>query len=164
MSRAADRTRVRLATLALAAMGATSMAGCSEGDETPPGGDLDAINNGENVEIGAVSAENLLIVTSAENEPGRLLGRLITAAEEPVDVTFTDQDDEITVTLNREPYREDPGGEYSLEENPHLFDTTDAPPGALASITISVDGQTEDVNVPVFDGSLEYYRPFVPEG
>ncbi|MFC0678429.1 hypothetical protein ACFFGH_11330 [Lysobacter korlensis] len=155
------RRRRRASAGLIGVLAAITVAGCAETADLPPE-EKDAINAGRNAEVGVVSADNLLLISTAEEEPGRLLGLLTTTSGEPVEVTFADADEEITVTVDPSD-AEAPDG-YSFEENEHIFRTSEAPPGALAEITVSVEGESEELRIPVLDGSLERYRPFVPEG
>jgi hypothetical protein len=156
------RNRSRFAAWAvLTALTTGTLAGCSS-EQIPPE-EKEAINTGVNVEVGSLAAYNMLIISSAEGEPGRLLGVLMTSSADPMNVTFADDNEEITIAPRAETGSEQQHV-FRFEEHKHLFDTTEARPGALATITVSADGESQEVKVPVYDGTFERYRPFLPEG
>ena len=147
------RNRVSAAALVLVAAG---LSGCSGvGAPRIPPTELGSKNLGMNAEVGPVEVRNLLLVTHGEAEPARLIGVLLNGSEEEIQVTLSDQDDEISVTL-------DPGQQYAFQEHPTLFETADAIPGAVADVTISIGTDTESVQIPIRNGSLKWLEPYLP--
>ncbi|MCW4384556.1 hypothetical protein OH146_02075 [Salinibacterium sp. SYSU T00001] len=161
-SRAPRPHRIAAVLAALAVAGA--MSGCDQA-ETVPSQEKEGVAAGVNLELGMLEAENLLIISTAEGEPGRLLGTLYANTEDAITVTFADDDEEITIELEGGigPIQEDDPAGYDLQEQEHLFSTTADRPGGRAPVEITTDGATESVTIPVLDGSLERYEPFVPE-
>lgn len=154
--------RFVLATVALTATAA--LGGCAaitETEEVPPT-EKEATNVGVNAEIGAIEAENLLIISSEKGAPGRLLGNVYTSADEPLEVTFSDSDEEIVITVS--PGADEPNREgYDFEANEHVFETTDDRPGGLVEVSVVAAEDSEVLSIPVLDGSLDQYRPYLPE-
>ncbi len=108
------------------------LSGCSFLGPPPiPPTELGSINLGMNAEVGPVEVRNLLLVTHGEAEPARLIGVLLNGSEAEIQVTLSDQDDKISVTL-------DPGQQYAFQEYPTLFETADDIAGAVADVTITV--------------------------
>lgn len=145
------RGRASIVSLMIVAAG---LSGCAGTSELPPE-EKEAINLGANAEAGPVEVGNLLVVTRGESEPARLIGVLLNESEASVEVTLSDEDDEVVVAL-------EPGQQYAFQENPTLFDTADARPGALTDITVSVGSDSETVQVPVRDGTLGWLEPYLP--
>lgn len=106
--------------------------------------------------VGTVELRSILIVGSEEGAPGRLLGTLDNEADEPVEVTISDADDEVTVTVPA-------NDQYPLDTNEVVFDTVDETPGGLTTILFTTDDDAADLESPVRDGTLEQYAPYLPE-
>lgn len=133
------------------------LAGCApESDTSERLDELEAVNLGTNAEVGAVSFDNLLVVTRGEGEPARLMGVLLNQGEESVDVTIADADDSTSVTLS-------PGQQFAFQENVVVFDTADDRPGSRIELTLTVGGAEEAAPVPVRNGSFEWLEPYLPE-
>ncbi|WP_104080954.1 hypothetical protein [Cryobacterium sp. Y11] len=147
------RTGVSAAALMLVV---TGLSGCSGvGAPRIPPTELGSINLGMNAEVGPVEVRNLLLVTHGEAEPARLIGVLLNGSEAEVQVTLSDQDDEISVPL-------DPGQQFAFQEHPTLFETADDISGAVADVTITVGADSESVQIPIRDGSLKWLEPYMP--
>ena len=149
------RNRVSAAALVLVVGGLSGCSGVGAPRIAPT--ELGSINLGMNAEVGLVEVRNLLLVTRGEAEPARLIGVLLNRSEEEIQVTLSDQDDEISVTL-------DPGQQYAFQEHPSLFETADDISGAVADATITVGADTESVQIPIRNGSLKWLEPYLPNG
>lgn len=91
----------------IAAAVALGFSGCAG----PAEEDWYAIANGTDADIGGVEVRSVLIVSSGQKRPGRLLGTLFNSMEMPVDVTLSDEDDSVTVRL-------EPQADYGFDTNP----------------------------------------------
>ena len=149
------RNRVSVAALVLVVAGLSGCAGVGVGAPRIPPTELGSKNLGMNAEVGPAEVRNLLVVTRGEAEPARLIGVLLNGSEAEIQVTLSDQDDEISVTL-------DPGQQYAFQEHPTLFETADDMSGAVADVTITVGADTESVQIPIRDGSLKWLEPYLP--
>ncbi|THJ65463.1 hypothetical protein E8P82_11960 [Arthrobacter echini] len=130
----------------------STLTSCSSSDEDRTG----AIAVGENGAVGSVNLLGVLLVAAAEGEPARLLGTLENESDQSVEVTITDDDDEVVITV-------EPDEQLSLLHNETIIDTADDAPGANTTITVATSDDTTDLLVPVLDGTLDQYRPYVPE-
>ncbi|MHA7282520.1 hypothetical protein [Arthrobacter sp. TMS2-4] len=143
----------RISTVAAAAtMTCLAITSCSSPDTV----DQDVSAVGENGAVGDIDLLSILLVASAEDEPGRLLGTLENESDESVDVTISDDDDEIIVAVPA-------GEEYRLEDNEHIFDSVGDAPGANTTITASTATESTELLVPVHDGALERFQPYLPD-
>lgn len=142
------------AATASALVGALLLAGC--GSEPTPPQELDAVNLGVNGSAGDLEIENLLLVTSGEGSPARLIGVLLNHQEEDVEVTIADADDEVSVSL-------EPGQQFAFQETPTILDSSDDIPGSLVDLTVTAGDDSTTLAVPVRDGSLGWLAPYVPE-
>lgn len=149
---ALSRVRRGPAVAAVAVAVALSLNGCWSNTED----DWDAIAVGEDGVAGSVELRSFLLVAVAEGEPGRLLGTFNNTSDVPVDITITDGDDTVTVTVPAE-------GQYPLDTNEVVFETVDGAPGSLTPITATTDEETTELSIPVRDGTLERYEPYLPE-
>lgn len=135
----------------LAAVIALGLAGCAGSPEE----DWYAIANGTDAGVGGVEVRSLLIVSSGENRPGRLLGTLFNTTEKPVEVTLSDEDDSVTIQLEAQ-------ADYGFDTNPAVFSSISDIPGSRVPVTVSVESSNEELSTPVMDGTLQAYRPYLP--
>lgn len=143
--------RPRPARTLTAVVSVLFIAGCSGAAEE----DTYAIANGVNAEVGGIEIRSLLIVSAAESKPGRLLGTLFNRSPELVEVSIADTDDALTVSVEGETNHE-------FDTNPAILDSVEDIPGSRVTISISVGSDKEELQVPVLDGTLEAYRPYLP--
>ena len=52
---------------------------------------------------------------------------------------------------------------YDFEANEHVFETADDRPGGLVEVSVVAAEDSEVLSIPVLDGSLDQYRPYLPE-
>lgn len=126
--------------------------GCSG----PAEEDRDAIAVGEDGSVGSVELLSVLLVSTDEGDRARLLGTLDNKTDEPLEVTISDDDDRVVVTV---PANE----QYPFDSNETIFETAGDAPGANTTVTVEADGETMELVVPVVDGTLEQYQPYLPE-
>ncbi|WP_336704658.1 hypothetical protein [Micrococcus terreus] len=151
-------TRRRLAAVGLATAALLGATGCSA--INPQATTIDyAPSDGIVETVGDAEVLNLLLVSGERDAEGRYIGSVANSSEEPIEVSLTVNGTTTRVSV--------PGGEVlSLEtsENEHVIPSTGTFPGGMAQGTIEVDGQSQDVQIPVLDGTLPEYREFVPGG
>lgn len=135
---------------ALTVIAALAMTGCSAPEET-----RDAIATGEDGQVGVVELRSMLVVSAAEGEPGRLLGTLDNESSAAVEVMISDADDQVAVTVPA-------NGQYPLDTNEEILGTVEEPPGALTEITLTTPSESTTLDVPVLDGTLDQYEPYLP--
>ena len=151
-------TRRRLAAVGLATAALLGATGCSA--INPQATTIEyAPSDGIIATVGEAEVRNLLLVSGESEAEGRYIGSVANSSEEPIEVSLTVNGTTTRVSV--------PGGEVlSLEtsENEHVIPSTGTFPGGMAQGTIEVDGQSQDVQIPVLDGTLPEYREFVPGG
>lgn len=153
----------RLAWIATGAL-AVALAGCSPITTQVPY----AASDGVQAQVGdQVKAENLLIVTAAEGEPGVLLGGLTNLGDEATAVTVTIGAQSVDIPL--EPSQTALLGATEATESDSLtvqdvaIDAVAAAPGDVTDISLSTPrAGSVTVAVPVLDGTLEQYAALVP--
>lgn len=117
--------------------------------------------DGEVVDLGdGVVVASLHVVTRAQGEPGVLLARVVNASNEPRRVSFTAEAFDEVVTVPPEETLEIGGVEEG--STPVLIESVTEAPGLLLPVVVAVEGgATEEVQVPVMDGTFEYYEPYL---
>lgn len=127
------------------------LAACSGAPEE----DTYAIANGVNADVDGIEIRSLLIVSAAKSQPGRLLGTLFNQSQESVEVSISDADDKVAVVVE---------GDTSLgfDTNPAILNSVGDIPGSRVTVTFSAGSETQELRVPVLDGTLEAYRPYLP--
>jgi len=112
-------------------------------------------SDGTGTVVGDVSAQNLLLVTTAEGEPAALVGYLYNNNNATATVN-------VTVGSTVETYRIAPMGsvQLGLNDGSEAFITTaPADPGLVGSYTVSVaDNAAETGTLPIVDGTLPEYQ------
>jgi hypothetical protein len=152
-------SRVRVMASTFAAVGLVfALGGCSLAptEEIPPE-EKESIAIGANTSVGALEARSLLLVSTEEGAPGRVLGTIFNSTDEDIEVTIADDDDEVAVTV---PAR----GLVALEEDSVLIESVSERPGSFVPLTLTAESADTEILVPVRDGSLEQFEPFVPAG
>lgn len=154
MTRTSSRGRSRVlaaATLASAAV----LAGCgiapSEIVSYPA-------SDGVDLTLGALQADNLLVLTAAENDPGTLIGALTNNGDQAmtVHIGLADSPTAVPVAAHSTTLLGPQHKEIGLASVP-------APPGALVELSIDSDvAGAASLQVPVLDGSLPDYASLVP--
>lgn len=111
---------------------------------------------GDDKSLGALNLRSVLLVTSEEGEPARILGTLVNDSKTPVEVTISDSDEKIALTVPAQ-------GDYPMDTNTTLLDTAEDAPGARTTLTaLTAEGSVE-LLVPVVDGTLDPYQPYLPD-
>ena len=135
----------------LTLLAALTVTGCSAPEET-----RGAIASGEDGQVGVVQLRSMLLVSADEGEPGRLLGTLVNEFSAPVEVMITDSDDQVVVTVPAD-------GQYQLDTDEEILATVEEPPGALTEISFTTPTESTALDVPVLDGTLDPYKPYLPD-
>lgn len=121
-----------------------------------------AASDGIHAEVGPVQLRNMLIVASDENQPGRVIGAIYNSSSNDIKVTLSGTEGaqaEVVVGKNS----------YTLlneSADPVTLSTAGGKPGSLVDITVTEDGtnMNQRIKVPVLDGTLPEYAPYLPGG
>lgn len=114
-----------------------------------------AVANGVNGDAVPIEIRSMLIVSTEAGQPGRLPGTLLNDSEDDVDVVISDSDDTISVSVPAK-------GSHPFDTQPATLDTVADIPGSLVSVSVEAGTDQADLEVPVMDGSLKEYRPYLP--
>jgi hypothetical protein len=148
----AGRTLTRSGSTGLLLLAALLLSGCATG-----GGDnWNSTALGDNESVGRVDLRSVLLVTSGEEEPARVLGTLENDGDQAVDITISDSDEDITLTIPAQ-------GSIPLDTVETTLRTAGDAPGARTDLTATTSEGEASLLVPVVDGTLDPYRPYLPE-
>lgn len=154
MTRTSSRGRSRVlaaATLASAA----ALAGCgiapSEIVNYPA-------SDGVDLTLGSLQADNLLVLTAAENDPGTLIGALTNNGDQAMTVKIG-----LPASPTAVPVAAHSTTLIGPQHTTIALASVPAAPGALVELSIDSDvAGTASLQVPVLDGSLPDYATLVP--
>lgn len=150
-------SRAKVAAVALGAM--LSLSSCALTASITTSNAYDA-SDGTGTVVGDVSAQNLLLVTTAEGDPAALLGYLYNNNDATVTV-------DVTVGTTVQTYTIAPMGsvQLGLGDGSEAFITTSpANPGLVGNYTVSVaDVAVATGTLPIVDGTLPEYQPVLAE-
>lgn len=136
--------------LALAAV--LALSGCyNSGSEN-----YKSVAVGSNLNLAGLELRSISVVSRAENEPGRLLGAIFNTTGADIKLAIRDRDDALDLSVPAQ-------GQLAFDSSVNIMQTTDEPPGARTNLTIEIQGQKSVLDVPVLDGTLEQYAPYVPK-
>ncbi|SEC80778.1 hypothetical protein [Arthrobacter woluwensis] len=117
-----------------------------------------AASDGVNAQFGDIKVRNVMLVSDGEKNPGRLLGSIFNGSKQDVTVTVNGAEGSQTQV------RVKANDEVSLNEKSDaaILSTTGGAPGSLVSLQFSGEGKTDDVKVPVLDGTIKEYKQYLP--
>lgn len=160
--RSTAMTRAQRGKLALtaAALGASLLtAGC--GYITPQQTSHQySASDGIRADLGPLQLRNILIVSTGENEPGRLIGAVYNSSSKDVKLTVNGakgSQTEVSVKANSSTM-------LTEKTDAAILSTTGGKPGSLVDVKISENGTnvSSTVKVPVLDATLQEYKDYVP--
>ena len=139
------------AMITVLGVGALTLTSCSPAENE----EYDQAAIGENGEVGDVDLLNFLLVAGSEGEPGRFLGTVENESDQAVEVMLSDTDDEVTISVPA-------GDQFAFDTNETVFSTVGDIPGGDTMVSVTVGDESTDLTVPVVDGTLEQYQPYLP--
>jgi hypothetical protein len=132
--------------------GLAVVAGCATGGQD----NWNSTAVGDDKSVGALNLRSVLLVTDEEDSPARLLGTFENNGDQAVEVRISDQDEDVTVMVPAQ-------GSVGLDTVETLLRTAGDAPGARTTLTATTDAGHVDLLVPVVDGTLDPYKPYLPE-
>ncbi|WP_425256449.1 MULTISPECIES: hypothetical protein [unclassified Pseudarthrobacter] len=156
----AGRGKVAMATAALG-ISLLSVAGCGYINPQQTTHQYSS-SDGIRADVGPLQLRNILIVSTGGDEPGRVIGAVYNSSSEDVKLTITGA--EGSETQIPVPAKSHTLLNESADEA--ILDTTGDIPGSLVDVKVVEDATNveQTVRVPVVDGTLPEYQPYLPEG
>lgn len=148
----------RTASVAAAALLAVGLTGCGAVNQQATTMHY-AASDGIVFDVADVEVRNLLLVTNTADEPARAIGSLINDTSEPasVELVVDGTSTKIKVPAKTSLKLED-------DENKTVIPQAGAAPGSHVDATLKVGSNSVQESIPVVNGALPEYRPFLPEG
>ncbi len=148
-----------LAASALAAAALTTATGCTA---TNPQQTAEPYSPGAAAAttLGTVHVAGLFVASAGEG-PAALVARIVNTGTDAATVEISDQGSSgLSGSFDVDPASTLDVGPTG-EDGPEV-DSLDSPPGTVLEMTIATGGRSTTVAVPVLDGTLEQYAPYVP--
>lgn len=119
-------------------------------------------SDGIRADLGPLKLRNILIVSSGDDQPGRVIGAVYNSSSQDVKLTMKGAEGsqtEVSVKANSSTLLNDTTDEAILS-------TSGGKPGSLVDIQVSEDGTnvSSTVKVPVLDATLPEYKEYLPAG
>ncbi|WP_394940742.1 hypothetical protein [Psychromicrobium sp. YIM B11713] len=120
-------------------------------------------SDGIRQDLGSIELRNILLVSGGVDKPGRVIGAVFNTSKSDIKVTFNGakgSQTEFTVK---------PGTPYYLNEasDASILSSVSEAPGSLETVKVSQNGSGQasaELKIPVLDGTLEEYKPYLPGG
>ncbi|HEX5331980.1 MAG TPA: hypothetical protein VFW79_04990 [Cellulomonas sp.] len=158
MIRARSSLLHRLAAAGVVALAGLALAGCSATNEITTAKAYSA-SDGVRAVLGDITAENLIVLTSAQGAPAALQGAFTNRGTAAITVSITSG----TVAIGT--VRVDPATTVLVggDTGKKITFTADNAPGGVTPLTLATGpGGSLTVSVPVLDGTLPEYATLVP--
>jgi len=155
----AQRGKMALAAAALGVGMLTSGCGYTNPQQTS---EQYQSSDGIIADLGPLQLRNILIISTGEDQPGRLIGAVYNSSSQDVTLTVKGAEGsqtEVPVKAN----------DYTLlndSSDEAILSTTGGIPGSLVDVEIQEDGTnvSNTVKVPVLDATLPEYEEYLPAG
>lgn len=159
MSQHRQSVQRRIASLGAVAVLGVVLAGCSATNQITTSLPYSP-SDGVRATLGEVKAQNLFVLTEQVGDPASVQGALTNLGSSRLTVEVSAGDEGVIGTVDLA------AGETAIlggSDGETLLYTATQPPGAVTPLTLATGpAGTETFQVPVLDGSLPQYAPFVP--
>ncbi|MEE1622028.1 hypothetical protein ACQ3I4_11870 [Zafaria sp. Z1313] len=108
---------------------------------------------------GDLKIRNLMLVTNTADEEARVLGSLVNTTDQDQTLVLEVAGSSVTIDIPAQSTKK-------LEDdvNKTILPSAGAEPGAHVDASVNVGGASESKSVPVVNGALAEYRPYLPGG
>jgi hypothetical protein len=119
-------------------------------------------SDGIRADLGPLQLRNILIISSGENEPGRVIGAVYNSSSQDVTLKLNGAQGSQTEV----PVKANSSTMLNNTTDAAILSTTGGVPGSLVDIKISEDGTNVNstVRVPVLNATLPEYKEYLPAG
>lgn len=149
----------KFSALAAIALATVALSGCSLSREIASL-DMYAPSDGVQLDIEQLKARNLMFIKGASGN-AVLIGSFVNSGSESITATLQTEDSKGEVV--RVAFEVGAGKKFDLGYNgtEGVVLQLDGLPGSIHSVYLSGSADPIEMNVPILDGTLEEYRPFV---
>lgn len=148
----------RTATVAAFALLAAGMTGCSAVNQQATSLHY-AASDGIVFDVASIEARNLMLVTNSADEKARFIGSLINDTDQAASVELTVDGNSTTVEVPKKS-----SVELEDDANKTVVPSAGVEPGSHADLTVKVGSSSAAESLPVVNGVLPEYRPYLPDG
>ena len=132
--------------------------GCSS-DNPAETAKITSATNGINTVVGPIKLADMLILSHAAEQPGRIMGTVFNTSAKDAVVTISGASgSKVSIPVKA-------NGEISLAQPPAMMlDPTAGSPGSMVPVRVSEDstGTSAEVQLPVLDSTLPEYQSYMP--
>lgn len=115
-------------------------------------------SDGVNADVADIDLRNIIVIAEDEKSAGRVLGTAVNTGDSDATVEFKFESGSQSVKV--------PAGKtVRFEDDAHklIVDPAGANPGmVLENTKVTVGGDESTMNIPVLDGTLDEYAPYLP--
>jgi hypothetical protein len=113
-------------------------------------------------DLGPLKLRNFLIISSGEDQPGRLIGAVYNSSSQDVKLKINGAGGSQTEV----PVKANSSTLLNGSSDEAILSTTGGQPGSLVDVKISEDGTnvSNNVKVPVLNATLDEYKQYLPAG
>ena len=115
-----------------------------------------SVATGANLDLEGLELRSISVVSAAQDQPGRLLGMVFNSTGADIPLVIRDRNNSVDLTVPAH-------GQIGFDTSEHILQSTEDPPGARTDLTIEAKGRSKVLDVPVLDGTLSQYAPYVPK-
>lgn len=150
----------RLSLIAAIGIGAMAFTGCSAINQQSTAMEV-TVSDGVHLDMGQMELRNVLIISEAAGDAGRVVGSFYNNADSDITLTISGaQGSQTEITVK-------PGVPTILgtASDQAILSTVEQPPGSIEKIELRQSGagsETASLKVPVLDGTLAEYKNLVP--
>ena len=153
-SRNRTRNAAAAGVIALSLLGATGCSAVNDQATTMEYSPSDGIVQ----DLGDLQLRNILVVSEGDGEPGRLIGTVVNDSADPINF-------ELSIGGSNLSWNIPGGGKVVYDDAPQsevLVETVSVLPGTGIRAEAKDGSETAELNVPVVDGQVAYYRDYLP--
>ncbi|MCB5281066.1 MULTISPECIES: hypothetical protein [Micrococcaceae] len=153
-----QRGKLAIATAALA-ISLLSVTGCGYINPQQTSQQY-AASDGTQANVGPLQLRNMMIISSAEDKPGRVVGAVYNSSS--TDVTLTIRGSAGSQT--QVPVKKNSYTLLNESTDEAILSTTGGAPGSLVEVSLREDGtnQSTTFKVPVLDATISDYKQYLP--
>ncbi|WP_115789586.1 hypothetical protein [Arthrobacter silvisoli] len=117
-----------------------------------------AASDGVRADLGSLQLRNIMIVSTAEDKPGRVIGAVFNQSSSNATLVINGANGaqtSIPVKAKSQTY-------LNEDSDAAILSSTGGKPGSLVTVSISAGSDSSKLQVPVMDGSLVEYQKYLP--
>jgi len=117
-----------------------------------------AASDGVKADLGSLQLRNMMIVSTAEDKPGRVIGAVFNQSSSDATLVINGANGaqtSIPVKAKSQTY-------LNEDSDAAILSTSGGKPGSLVTVSISTGSDSAKLQVPVMDGSLVEYQKYLP--